>query len=236
MGKTCLIRQPAGIGDIMFCQKIGEYYKSSGYNVIWPVASVYSYLSDYMDNFQYPLETSDFPYKYIFNDLRVREIVETPDFVFLPLHEHNPRDYSVMCSKYKLALMDYSDWYKYFTFRRNHKKEDQLFYDLLNLKDGDEFIFVNNNYGSPPNFLRKNIKLDTDKRIITMDFIENFTVFDWCKVLELAKEIHTTETCLNYLIEILNIRHDFMFMYSKHTPASYTHVSMLFNDKWKYMY
>ena len=51
----CIIDQPAGLGDIFFCQKIGYHYQNQGYEIIWPVKSVYSYLSKYLTNFSYPV-------------------------------------------------------------------------------------------------------------------------------------------------------------------------------------
>lgn len=48
--KVCIIKQPAGIGDIFFCQKIAQSVREETEykKVIWPVASTYSYLKDYM--------------------------------------------------------------------------------------------------------------------------------------------------------------------------------------------
>jgi len=50
MSKICLIKQPAGIGDIFACLKIAKTIQAeTEYNrVIWPVASVYSYLNEYL--------------------------------------------------------------------------------------------------------------------------------------------------------------------------------------------
>jgi len=36
--KPCLIKQPAGIGDIFFCQKIARYMAYHGYQIIWPIS------------------------------------------------------------------------------------------------------------------------------------------------------------------------------------------------------
>ena len=36
MKKTCLIRCPAGLGDILFVQKIGRKLIDKGYEVYWP--------------------------------------------------------------------------------------------------------------------------------------------------------------------------------------------------------
>ena len=70
--KTVLIKQPAGIGDILFCQKIAKViqenteYKS----VVWPVAPVYSYLEEYMgdDDLHFPVNTDDFPFKEVYDN------------------------------------------------------------------------------------------------------------------------------------------------------------------------
>ncbi len=47
--KVCIIKQPAGIGDIFFCQKIAQSVLADTdcVKVIWPVSSIYSYLKDY---------------------------------------------------------------------------------------------------------------------------------------------------------------------------------------------
>ena len=48
MSKICLIRQPAGIGDIFFLQKIAKHYLSLGYEILWPVISQFSYIKNYI--------------------------------------------------------------------------------------------------------------------------------------------------------------------------------------------
>ncbi len=36
-----LIDQPAGLGDIIFCQKLADHVIDLGYEVIWPVSVEY---------------------------------------------------------------------------------------------------------------------------------------------------------------------------------------------------
>ena len=48
--KICLINQPAGLGDILLCQKMAYYYIDKGYNILWPVNSRYNYLNEYIGN------------------------------------------------------------------------------------------------------------------------------------------------------------------------------------------
>ena len=69
MSKTCLIYQPAGIGDIFYCQAIAKHYVKSGYQVIYPLKSNITYLKDYLkyDGITFMDEASDFPYKDRYN-------------------------------------------------------------------------------------------------------------------------------------------------------------------------
>ena len=48
MSKICLIRQPAGIGDIFFTQKIVNHFISQGYEVLWPVIEQFEFIKDYI--------------------------------------------------------------------------------------------------------------------------------------------------------------------------------------------
>ena len=52
--KPCLIKQPAGIGDIFFCQKIARYMMYHGYDVIWPVLPSISWIKDYIKDIDFP--------------------------------------------------------------------------------------------------------------------------------------------------------------------------------------
>ena len=48
MTKICLIRQPAGFGDILFTIKIARQFIEDGYDVIWPVIKEFAYISEYI--------------------------------------------------------------------------------------------------------------------------------------------------------------------------------------------
>ena len=85
--KVCLIKQPSGIGDILFCQKIAKVIQQTTEykQIIWPVAPVYSYLSEYMgdDDLHFPSDDSDFAFKEVYESGSVQAI-KPDDFLFLP--------------------------------------------------------------------------------------------------------------------------------------------------------
>lgn len=236
MEKICLIRQWGGIGDIFFCQKIGYHFQNQGYKVIWPITKYYSYISNYINNFDYPIKDNSFPYKDIYENEGIREIVKEDNFIFIPLHLHNLRSRSVMHSKYNLVGLTFSDWDKYFCFKRIPEREDRLFYDILGLKDQEDYVLFNTTFACPPDIQEKVIDISkyNGRKIIRMKMHDNSHIFDWCKVLENASSIVSVDTSINYIIAKLAIKATDLQLYSRFTPANYTDIKGIFKTKWKY--
>ena len=107
MSKICLIRQPAGIGDIFFTQKIAKYYISEGYEVIWPVIPQFEFIKDYIKvkNLTFVNEREDFIHKNIYMEGYSKPTVINVNDIYLPI-QHFDRHFngSVMHAKYKFCL------------------------------------------------------------------------------------------------------------------------------------
>lgn len=234
MNKICLIRQSGGIGDIFFCQKIAKTYLSRGYRVIWPIKDIFSWLKSYIPSaIEYPLLSEDFPFKELYLDLSKKFIINNDELLFLPIDGHNLLDASVMVSKYKFVKINYVDWLDYFSFSRNVDKENELYYNVLKLSDNEDYCFYNQMFASPPEIqLIKEPKLP-NKRIVKLEMLKDFTLFDWAKVVENASSIYTAETSLNYIIEKINTTSD-LHMYSKWYPIDFHHIKPLFKKPWTY--
>ena len=220
-----LINQPAGLGDIFFLQKAAKYFSDDGIPVIWPIEDHFMYLNDYINHsgiFYYP-KTQEFPHKKIY---KLDSIFETYTFdeknkknvLYVPfVHaEHTmmnmPNFESAMKCKYDFVQIDRKGWQEYFSFTRNYTREQQL-RDYYKIKENEEFIFVNDLFASPPNMIRRNIKIDTNIRVIYNDG-SPCHIFDFCWIFENAKEIHTIESAFCYIIEKLNTT-DKLYMYSR---------------------
>jgi len=210
--KTALIYQPCGLGDILFLQKLAYHIKDLGYEVYWPVIYEYQWLSDYIPDFNFvswddkevqltrpPLpDHVKFPGVEYYSPEKPTEITDQL-FYF---QGFIPGDMSV---KYDSIGLSWHDWSDYLKWNRNVEKENRLFYDVLNLKDDEEYVFVNRTFGSRPTpYFYESIPHTSEYykcRVIELSLIDGYSLFDWFKVLYCAKEIHMIETSVNYLLE-----------------------------------
>jgi len=201
--RICLIFQPLGIGDIFFCQGIGNHYLNLGYRVIWPIASHVMYLKEYIitPGIEFVDMKSDFPYKEFYSEQNPLVIEE--DFVFLPLANasHRISNSSLMYAKYDLVGLDLNIWRDNFNFKRNKEREDNLYYNILGLTDDEPYVFLNRKFGTPPYYNEAPFGIDTNDKIIEMQFIPNDNLFDWLKVIENASTVVTVDTSYQYLME-----------------------------------
>lgn len=215
-----LIKQPAGIGDIIFCQKIAKTLQDRGHTIYWPVLPVIDYISSYikLDGLGVPMGSVD----------RTAELIDLDS-------SHSKLGGGILTSKYSYAGLDWRGWQEYVTFVRNYDREREL-YRILNPNDED-YIIVNNNCGTPPNTVKYNIPYpkNSNIKVIPMTIIDKYTVFDWCLLLEKAKAIYTIDTSINYITEFLNLEADNLEVYSRYNPSNFSHIEGLWtNVDWKY--
>ena len=238
--KTCLIRQPAGIGDIFLCQKIANTIIQKGYKVVWPVIPKYLYIGDYIcdKNIQFVDETGDFIRKDMYLTERIDPYKED-NFIYVPLM-HADRKVShpsMLVAKYIYFGVDWQDWKSHFNFDRNYEREAKL-RDYLKI-DG-KFNLINRLYGTPPNSLQNpNIHVDNGYRNIIIEPLEFDNVFDWCGLFEDAEEIHMVDTSFSLIMAKLGIKN--VNLYERHpgeatygeSDSDYIHRDF-FSDDWNY--
>lgn len=141
---------------------------------------------------------------------------------------------SIMEAKYKFLDLDFADWSDYFTFERNLERENELYYKILNLTDNSVYTLINRKYGSPPNSVNcVHIDLTKFNSYVELDYIDGINLFDWCKVIENAKEIHTVDTSINYIIDKLSLNSK-LELYSRYNPPNYIHIKNIFKTKYNF--
>lgn len=225
--KLCLIKQPAGIGDVFFCQKIAKAMMSQGYKIIWPLRPDIVWIRDYIKDIYFPSVDDSFPGKDIFDNAAGYVIEENGAFISIATADITHNDGKTMSSKYSMIGLDYDDWQDYFKFDRNLDKENELYYNVLGLTDDAEFIFINNLYNTDiknSNLFSEN---NFDLPVVELKILDGFTLFDWCKVLEKAKKIYTINTSINYIIEVIDTSYDEYVIYA-HDEKNKTEIDYLF--------
>ena len=235
----CLIRQPAGLGDILVCLKIGYHMIDLGYDVIWPVIPEYEYLSKYLITpWDFPVITDDYLYK---NMIKSDRVYFDEHLLYLPLEKaslniKNGGDISrLFLEKYQLAKVSIDNWQNFVDIKRDKNREDFL-YNFYDIRDTDEYIFVNKMFASPPNIQYININLDTEYEIIEMRNLGSDNIFDWLKIIEYSQEIHTVQTSLQFIIEVLNFKQP-KYIYPRiGLSSNFSYLDSVFNkDEWNYI-
>tara|TARA_B100000925_G_scaffold288422_1_gene269388 strand:- start:1319 stop:2026 length:708 start_codon:yes stop_codon:yes gene_type:complete len=206
--KPCLIKQPAGIGDIFFCQKIARVMMQNRYQVIWPLRPDIHWIKDYIKDIYFPTIDDDFLGKDVYERGAGAVINENGAFISTATADMTHNDGKIMSSKYSMLGLDHSDWKDYFKFERNFDKEDDLYYNVLDLKDDSEFVFINNLYNTDIRDCELLSPENYDLPVVELKIMDGFTLFDWCKVLEKAKSVFTINTSINYLIDVLDTSYE----------------------------
>lgn len=219
MYNTAIIIQPAGLGDIFYTLKIGEKLSEVSKNIIWPVIPEFIYLKDRIKTFNIKfVDTWWSEYSKYQNYINITAI-NSGTTVIVPIHKSNEiyGNTKIMESKYKLVNLDSSDWFNYFNFSRNYKKEKDL---KEKLDATGEYVVISDIYASPPNSLQIKVPYDGNKKVIKIGYYDGYNIFDWCGILEGASEIHMIESSWIYILEKLNPVASVYNLYSRNTSKT----------------
>tara|TARA_R100000742_G_C4274410_1_gene94357 strand:- start:363 stop:1070 length:708 start_codon:yes stop_codon:yes gene_type:complete len=231
LNRICLINHWAGIGDIFYLQSVAKKYISMGYEIIWPLRDDILWLGDYIKGINFCSRDDNFPGKEYYGQ---DAVIITPNFVYLGImrpHLWGIGDGKIMSSKYSILNMNHSDWRSGFTFDRKLDKEENLYYNVLGLKDDSEFVFINNLYNENRNCEIMSSE-NYDLPVVELQYIEGFTLLDWCKVFEKAKSVYTINTSLNYIIDMLDTSYE-EYVIVAHDEQNKIEIDYLFNTPHK---
>lgn len=223
-----LIRQPAGIGDILFLQKlIDEIVEETGLEVIYPLKPNLFYLKDYINSkATFVSEDDDFEFKSIYN---TQTIIQNGDVCFFPIQDFNHMFSTgdIMKIKYDAFGKDWKGWQNSIRLIRNHEREQKL-WDYLKLEN-KKYILTNKNFGTPPDSLQIQMNINTELPLINMDYLGFDNVFDWIKVFENAEEIHTVETSVCYIMECIDLKTDKVYMHKRGNQNNFNYIDGIYN-------
>lgn len=216
-----IIDQPFGIGDILFLSPLVSQLDIE--EAVWPVVDHYYWIKDYVsiDNLIFIKQSE-------FNKERYQ------DFTIVPFqHAHSivgNKAQDCMEAKYTMLNADPLIW-KTLSFKRNTAKEQELI-KLLAIDLNNPYIFVNNHFASKEYNYKANIALNSDLKTVYMDYIDGFTLLDWCGVVEHATEIHTVSTALFFVIESIKPKVPLHLYPRRPLDKDLSPIKTLINNKW----
>ena len=216
-----IINQPFGIGDILFLSPLVKNLVIE--EAIWPVFDHYIWVQDYLH-----IPNLKFIKHSEFNPL------DYPNHNLIPFQsswDYLPQARDCMEAKYLLLEADLELW-RSLSFKRNKDKELQL-KKHLNIQPEDRFVLVNNNFAGPEYSYKVDIKPQTNQKIIYQDYIDGYTLLDWCGILEQADEIHTVSTSIFFIIEALKLEKTPLHLYPrKPLDKDLSPIKTLISSKW----
>jgi hypothetical protein len=119
---------------------------------------------------------------------------------------------------------------------RDTPKEDELFYEVMGLKDGEKFNLINATFRNDLSGW-VSVQVRNDYRNVELKTLQGFTLLDWCKVIENASTIHTVSTSINYLIELLDLKASEIHLYvRKPDERDFRNIDYLFSKRYRLHY
>lgn len=231
--KPCIIKQPAGIGDVFFLQKIAHTYREKGCKIIWALRDDIFWVSEYIPNVEWYKLSDQFPGKDLFN---YAGFGETDQYIYIDTSTadktFNTDPTRIMSAKFGLVGLDHTDWGKYFKFNRNIEKENKLYYEVLGLSDSSEYVYVNDIVTTDIVKTNKLSNKEYNYTVVHNQVIPEYTLFDWIKVWENAKEIHSIPTALCFIVDVINT--NAKIFYYPHDERQYKDVVDIFANVTEY--
>lgn len=210
IGKTAYIEQYFGIGDVIFSMQIARNLQKQGYKICWPV------LPDYVEqlNRAYPDITFIDMWLTQPKFMEGKELVTRGSTYYVPLrwtYELMKVPFKdCMRSKYDFMHMDWETW-RDARYARDRDKEAVLMKEL-GIEKGEPYTLVNRMFRSD-NKGKAAFEQPKGGNIVEMTMRPNFSIFDWSLILENANEIHTVSTSIIYLLEMLDLKAEKVYVY-----------------------
>ena len=204
--KKALLVQPGAYGDIIICAPIAHCYSKLGYEIFWPTREKFKSLIKalpYVNHISLSEEINN-------NDwLRsdVNQIIPTfnrYDLV-LNLADRGPHDTAQLPTenfehcKYRISNVPFNKKHQ-LEWARNLEKENELYFRFVESRGykSKEYIFTHttNSHGDQ-------VELPFENSIprVECEMIENYSIFDWYRIIENAKEVYCVESAIHQFID-----------------------------------
>lgn len=222
-----VINQFQGLGDILFIVPLIRALINEGHIIVWPIADHYFNIAKHFPDIDMrPKSTVDIPYE-------SRIMINTPYGRLLPYRfaiENMGRSLTqCMQSKYEMYGHNHLMW-RELIYKRDYENEAKLKQIVLYDTKG-KYQVVNKHFGEVSRCGQIIPKPNLDLPIIEMSTIPGFSLIDWLGIIEGASEVHTANTSIMYLLELMQLDMP-VYVYKRGTwgEALFEHTAELWNN------
>lgn len=219
-----LIRQPFGIGDILF---ISPIVRQIDYNMLWPVEPHYIWIKEYLDipNVKF-ITTTEYYSSSEYSELDILDFLNAEPVV----KNLNP-NIDCMTAKYEYANWDIAEWRSLY-WKRDFKKENLLM-QTLGLTSNTKYNLINQNFAEPKLNYKTDLNIQNGYKNIYMDYVDGFTLLDWGMVIENSSEFHTVSTSTFYMVEFLDCIKTKLHLYPRYgLDKNLNPIRPLISERW----
>jgi glycosyltransferase involved in cell wall biosynthesis len=201
--QTIIVNQFQGLGDVIFAMELINTWIRQGNKVIWGVVPEYVSIQKHFPNVTFvPIELLNININNKFEE-RYGTVKVVPlrwaDQI-IGVHYRN-----VMRAKYDMYNEDWNNW-RNIEIVRDLTKEKELFYNVLKLKDNEQYNLINTKFRTNQSGISNEIRVDNELPNIEMRNIDGFTMIDWLMVIQKATYIHSVSTSIIYLLELFELQ------------------------------
>ena len=112
---------------------------------------------------------------------------------------------------YEIVNIPFEEKWNKFYLQRDLESEKNVFYNVLNLKDEEEFFFVHDEPEKNRNFRKEYIEKGV--KIINANFYKNIKIYDFLYTIEKAEEVHVMNSSFSCLIDTMQLKTNKLFLH-----------------------
>ncbi len=230
--KVIIVLQAFGLGDIIFCISIAMTWIAKGYHVIWGIDPVYNAIAKHFPKIVF-IDKS-----LLAADYDCKEITTVGNTTIMPLRWSDAIQKvpyrQVMRAKYDMLGMDWVKWKDNYWCDRDIDSELHLYYNVLGLKDGEEYNLISSQF-TTGGARSRDINVSNGLKNIELKMTNGFTLIDWLHVIQNATYIHAVASSNIYLFELYELAAKEVHLYPR-WPLERNHDNYQYILKKNYIY
>lgn len=218
--------QYQGLGDILFLVPMIRALIEEGNKIVWPITGHYMNIAKHFPDIRM-VDMRTVPVDYNQINMVATQFGKTVPYRFA-MEKQGKNLTECMQAKYSLYGHDWKMW-RQLNYKRFPDKEKEL--AKLVGATGD-YILVNRYFGEPARGAQISPVINSNLIVVEMSTINGYSLIDWLTVVENAKEIHTSNTSILYLLELMTLPMP-VYIYKRRTwgEQAFEHTDSLWSNQ-----